>query len=138
MNVNKVILAGRLTRDVEIRYTDTKNTAVANIGFACNRRFKRGEEWVEEPVFLDVTMFGKRAEVLARTLGKGDEVYFEGELSLDQWEDRQTGAPRQKIKVIAQEFQYVGGRKAQGQGNTPRGTDYPSSAAPPGADDTPF
>lgn len=134
MNVNKVFLGGRLTRDVEVRYTDTKHTAVANIGFACNRRFKRGEEWVEEPVFLDVVMFGKRAEVFARTLKKGDPVYLEGELILEQWEDRETGAKRSKVKVVASEFQYVG-RRDQGSGAAPRGTEEPGFPPP---DDTPF
>lgn len=109
MNFNRVILGGRLTRDVDLRKTGS-GTSVANIGFACNRKVKRGEEWIDEPVFVDVTMFGRRAEVLAERFKKGSPVLFEGELCLDQWEDKETGEKRQKLKVIADSFEFVGGK----------------------------
>jgi single-strand DNA-binding protein len=110
MNLNSVQLAGRLTRDPDVRYT-SQGTAIADIGLAVNRYWK-GEDGTtkEECTFLDVTAFGKTAEIVQKHLRKGSQIYVEGRLKLDQWDDRQTGAKRSKLKVVAESMQFVGPR----------------------------
>lgn len=112
MNINNGTYGGRLTRDVEIRFA-ASGTAIAKIGLAMNRRTKKQGEWVDEPVFVDVTMFGKRAEAFARHHSKGDPCVFpQCELAFDQWEDKQTGAKRSRLYLIASNFEFVpGGEK---------------------------
>lgn len=112
LNVNVVILGGRLTRDVELR-TLPSGTAVANIGFACDRKFKKNDEWCAEPVFVDVAMFGKKAEVVARHFKKGDPIFVEGKLTFEQWDDKTTGDKRSKLRVIADDFQFVNAKGEQ-------------------------
>lgn len=108
---NKVILMGNLTRDPELRYTPS-NMPICNIGLAVNRRFKDSQsgEWREEPTFVDVTIFGKRGEAFARYHKKGATAFLEGSLRLDTWEDKNTGQKRSKLYVVADEWQFVGGR----------------------------
>lgn len=103
---NQVVLAGHLTRDVEVRYLQS-GTAVCDLGLAVNERVKRGNDWVDEPVFCDVTCFGKTAEVAGEYLSKGASVLISGRLKLDQWE--QDGNRRSKLKVIADKMQMLGG-----------------------------
>lgn len=120
---NKVMLMGNVTRDIELRYTP-KQTAVAEVGIACNRRVKQGEEWVDETTFVDVTVWGRTAELAAQYLSKGRGVFFEGRLQLDQWE--QDGQKRSRLKVVAESMQFLGGVKnARGSG----GQDQPLKAA---------
>lgn len=108
-NFNKVILLGNLTRDVELRHLPS-NQAVANIGLAVNRTFKTKEgESREETTFVDCEAWGRQAEVMAQYLGKGRPVMIEGRLKLDQWEDQQ-GGKRSKLKVVIENFQFIGGR----------------------------
>lgn len=102
----KVILLGHLTRDVELKYTPNE-TAVAEVGVAVNERVKKGEEWVDEPVFVDVTVWGRTAEILSEYATKGSNVLFEGRLKLDQWEDGD-GNKRQKLRVVAQTIKLLG------------------------------
>ena len=88
---NKVILMGNLTRDVELRYTPS-GTAVTEIGLAVNDRRKDANgQWVDETTFVDITLWGRTAEVCNEYLGKGSGVLIEGRLKLDQWDDKQTG-----------------------------------------------
>ncbi len=110
---NRVILMGNLTRDVELRYIPS-GTAVTDIGLAVNDRIKRNDEWVDEVTFVDITMWGRTAEIAAEYLSKGAPVLIEGRLKLDQWE-AEGGEKRQKLKVVADRMQMVGG-KGQGQG----------------------
>lgn len=110
MNYCKVILGGRLTRDPETRFLQD-GMAVVNFGMAYDSGFKDKKR----PVFVDVTMFGKRAEAFVKFHSKGDGAFLEGELRLDQWEDKQTGGKRSKLYVVANEWQFVGGRKEQPQ-----------------------
>jgi len=105
MNVNKTILAGRITRDPEVRFTP-KGTAVTELGLAVNEREKVNDEWVEKPVFIDVTVWGRQAENCGNYLQKGSVVFIEGRLQLDQWEDKETGKKRTKLKVVAQNVQF--------------------------------
>ena len=96
-NFNKVILAGNLTRDPELRYLP-KGTAVAKIGLAINRnwRTETGEQ-KEEVTFIDVEAFGKQAETISQYLKKGRPILIEGRLKLDQWEDKQTQQKKTKL-----------------------------------------
>lgn len=112
MNVNIVTIAGRLTRDPELRYL-TSGAAVLDFSLGLNRKWKteQGEER-EEVLFADHTAFGKTAETIAQYCKKGDCILCEGRLKQDVWEDKQTGAKRSKIKVVVERFHF--GTKAKG------------------------
>jgi single-strand DNA-binding protein len=106
---NQVILLGNLTRDVELRHTPG-NQAVANIGLAINRQYQTREgERREEVTFVDCEAWGRQAEVMAQYLAKGRPVFIQGRLKLDTWQDQQ-GQNRSKLKVVVENFQFVGGR----------------------------
>jgi len=108
-NLNKVFLMGNLTRDVELRYL-SEDRAVGNFGIAVNRRFKtRAGELQEETTFVDCEIWGRRAEAMSQYLGKGAPVFIEGRLKLDQWQDRETGGNRSKLRVVVENFEFVGG-----------------------------
>lgn len=129
-NLNKVFLIGNTTRDPEVRYTP-KGAAVAEIGLAINNSYKndRGEV-IEGVTFVDVTLFGRVAEVAGEYLKKGKPVFVEGNLKLDSWEDKQTGQKRTKLKVVAFNLQLLGGRDASNM--TPEPADPQSTQpAPP-------
>ena len=116
---NKVILMGNLTRDPELRYT-ANNMAICKFGLAVNRRFKDGQtgEWREEPTFVDVTIFGARAEPFARYHSKGKAAFIEGSLRLDTWDDKNGGGKRSKLYVVADTWEFVGGGRADGGSRT--------------------
>jgi single-strand DNA-binding protein len=115
MNINEVRFAGRLTRDPQLKYLPS-NTPVAEFGMVANRKFRTGSgEDREEATFVDVTAFGKTAETLNQYVGKGDELYVSGRLKFDSWEDRQGGGRRSKLSLIADSFQFVGGRRSGGE-----------------------
>ena len=107
---NRVILMGNLTRDVVLSSTQT-NTHVTDIGLAVNERRKdQSGKWVDEPVFVDVTLWGRTAEVASEYLSKGSPVLIEGRLRLDTWEDN--GQKRSKLRVVAERMQMLGNVKA--------------------------
>ncbi len=151
-NFNKVILAGNLTRDPELRYTP-KGTAVARIGLAINRswRTETGEQ-KEEVTFVDVDAFGKQAETIGQYLKKGRPLLVEGRLRYETWDDKQTGQKRSKLGVVLDSFQFLdsGNRGEGGSGPaaapraarpaTPPPADGPGEgdAPPHEADDVPF
>lgn len=109
-NLNKVMLIGNLTRDPEVRYTP-KGTAVADLGLAINRYYQGDNgERQEETTFVDVTLWGKQAELAQQYLGKGRPVYIEGRLQMDTWEDKQSGQKRSKIKIVCENMQFLGSR----------------------------
>lgn len=109
-NLNKVMLIGNLTRDPEVRYTP-KGTAVADIGMAINRNYSLDDgERREETTFVDITFWGRQAEVLGQYMKKGRPLYVEGRLQLDSWDDKNTGQKRSKLKVVGENFQFLGGR----------------------------
>ena len=112
---NKVILVGNLTRDPEVKYT-TGGTAVAEIGLAVNRTWfdQKSNERKEETTFVDVTLWGRQAEVAGEYLVKGRSVLIEGRLQLDSWDDKETGKKRSKLRVVGEQMQMLGGR---GDGN---------------------
>lgn len=114
---NRVILVGNVTRDIEIRYT-SGGTAVTEIGMAVNDRVKRNNEWVDETTFVDVTLWGRTAEVASEYLGKGSSILIEGRLKLDSWE--QDGQKRSKLRVVGERMQMLGSRGGgnSGDGNS--------------------
>jgi single-strand DNA-binding protein len=124
---NKVILLGNLTRDPEVRYTP-KGTAVTDLGLAVNRTYTADNgEKREEVTFVDVTFWGRTAEVAGEYLKKGRPVFVEGRLQLDTWDDKQSGQKRSKLKVIGENMQMLGAPRGAGGGG---GGDEESSSAP--------
>ena len=155
-NYNKVILAGNLTRDPELRYTP-KGMAIAKFGLAINRTWKsESGESKEEATFVDIDAFGKTAETIGQYFKKGKPILIEGRLRLDQWDDKQTGQKRSKLGVVAENFQFMdsgrseGGSGGGGAAAAPRapapafrrpGPSAPpaeADAPPPEDDDVPF
>src|ERR1700678_1732744 len=115
-NLNKVMLIGNLTRDPEIKYTP-KGTAIADIGLAVNRNYttESGEKR-EEVTFIDVTLWGRVAEIVGEYCKKGRPLFVEGRLQLDTWDDKQTGQKRSKLKVVGDNIQLLGSREGGGGG----------------------
>ena len=132
-NLNKVMLIGNLTRDPEVKFTP-KGTAIAEIGLAINRTWKNESgEKQEETTFVDVTLWGRQAEIAKEYLTKGRPVYIEGRLQLDSWDDKQTGQKRSKLKVTGEQMQLLGARDGSngggdGGGNYSRGGSNASSS----------
>jgi single-strand DNA-binding protein len=109
---NRVILVGNLTRDIELKYTQG-GTAVTDIGLAVNDRRKTATgEWVDETTFVDVTLWGRTAEVASEYLSKGSPILIEGRLKLDTWET--DGQKRSKLRVVGERMQMLGGRSDSG------------------------
>ena len=115
---NRVILMGNLTRDPEMRFSQgDKSTAICKIGMAVNRRYKSASgEWVEKPTFVDVTLFGNRAEAFEKYHRKGSTAFIEGRLEFDSWEDKNSGQKRSKLYVVAENWEFAGGRGEGGGG----------------------
>ena len=112
---NKVILMGNLTRDPELRVTP-KGTAVCQIGIAVNSSYKdKDGNAREEVTFVDVDVFGRQAEVIAKYMNKGRPILVEGRLKLDSWETKE-GEKRSKLKVVLDNFQFVGSGPGRGEG----------------------
>lgn len=124
---NKVILMGNLTRDPELRVTP-KGTAVCQIGLAVNHVYRDKEgNTHEEATFVDVDAFGRSAETIAKYMTKGRPILVEGRLKLDSWESKE-GEKRSKLKVVLDNFQFVGGRGDSDQGGS--GSDFEQSSPP--------
>jgi single-strand DNA-binding protein len=156
---NRVILLGNTTRDIEVKYLQS-GMAVTEIGLAVNDRRKgQNGEWIEETTFVDITLWGRTAEVAGEYLSKGSPVLIEGRLKLDQWEA--DGQKRSKLKVIGERMQLLGSRGGGGGGGrgqqnqnyddggdygdasgpAPRGSqrsNQPAAPAPPAPDEIPF
>lgn len=104
------MLIGNLTRDPEVRYTP-KGTAVTDLGLAINRNYSTDDgDKREETTFVDITFWGRQAETLGQYMKKGRPLYVEGRLQLDTWDDKNTGQKRSKLKVVGENFQFLGGR----------------------------
>jgi len=113
-NVNKVILIGNITRDPEVKFTP-KGTATCEIGLAINRTYTVGDEKKEEVTFVDVTLWGRTAEVAGEYAKKGRPLYVEGRLQLDTWEDKTSGQKHSKLKVVGDNIQLLGSRSDSGE-----------------------
>ena len=112
---NKIILVGNLTRDIELRYTQG-GTAVSSTAIATSRKFKAQDGTQKEEVcFVDITFFGRTAEVANQYLKRGSKVLVEGRLKLDQWTD-QNGGKRSKHSVTVETMQMLGSRNDDNQG----------------------
>lgn len=155
-NFNKVILAGNLTRDPEMRYTP-KGTAIARFGLAINRKWKtESGETKEEVTFVDVDAFGRQAEVVSQYLKKGRPLLVEGRLKLDEWEDKNTHQKVSKLRVVLESFSFLDSNRgdsampadaqrtrtaaAPAAAAAPSASPAPAEAegAPPEEDDVPF
>ncbi len=106
-DINHVVLVGRLTKDAELKYTNT-GFAIANFSLAVNRRIKKDDNWQEEVSFFNAVLFGKRAEGIHQYLVKGKQIGIQGELRQNRWE--QEGQPRSKVEIIVNDIQLLGGR----------------------------
>lgn len=105
---NRVILLGNLVRDIELRYTNSRLAVCQNAIAVNDRRKNAAGEWVDETSFIEVTFFGRTAEVVSEYLGKGSPVFVEGRLKQDTWE--KDGQKRSKVYVIVERMQLLGGR----------------------------
>jgi single-strand DNA-binding protein len=118
-SLNKVMLIGNLTRDPELRVTP-KGTAICQFGLAVNRQFKdESGATRDETTFVDIEAWGKQGETVAKYLTKGRPLFVEGRLKLDTWDDKTTGQKRSKMKVVLENFQFLGGREGGEGGGAP-------------------
>jgi len=123
---NRVTLVGNLTRDPELRYIPS-GMAVSDIGLAINDRVKRNDQWTEETTFVDVTLWGRTAEVANEYLSKGSSVLIEGRLKLDMWE--KDGQKRSKLKVVGEKMQMLGSKGGGGGGQRASGGSFQGQQA---------
>ncbi len=142
-NLNKVMLIGNLTRDPELRHTP-KGSAVTDLGMAVNRKIADGNGgWKDETTFVDVTVWGATAENAHKYLSKGRGVFIEGRLQMDSWDDKATGQKRTKLKVVADNLQFLpdgkggggGSRYSQNDSSGGSSSDSRSGGSPAPADD---
>lgn len=120
---------GNVTRDIELRYTP-KGTAVADIGLASNR-YRTGDDGqkIEDVTYVDVTLWGRQAELASQYLSKGRPVFIEGRLQTDSWTDKETGKQRSKLKVVGENMQFLG--SPSGGGNSSGGNNSGGNAGQP-------
>ena len=125
-DINHVVLVGRLTRDAELKYTNT-GTAIGKFSIAVNRRKRSGDQWTDEVSYFDIVLWGKTAEALNQYLQKGKQIAVSGELRQNRWE--QDGQNRSKVEIIANNVQLLGGSggRNDGQANRPAPQDSASS-----------
>ena len=144
------MLMGNVTRDIELRYTP-KGTAVADIGLAVNRvRTGENGERIEETTFVDITLWGRTAEIAQQYSGKGKPLFVEGRLHMDSWDDKTSGQKRTKLKVVGENIQLMGapgggGNQSQGGGQPQQQQQQPAQGGSPAqggnfddGDDIPF
>tara|TARA_R110002050_G_scaffold74068_2_gene159061 strand:+ start:870 stop:1355 length:486 start_codon:yes stop_codon:yes gene_type:complete len=132
-NLNRVLLIGNLTRDPELRVTP-KGTAICQFGLAVNRSYKDDSgSTKEETTFIDIEAWGRQGEVISKYCTKGRPLFVEGRLKLDQWEDKATGQKRSRMRVVLENFQFLGGRgdgDAPGSGPSDSADSYERGPAP--------
>lgn len=113
-SLNKVILIGNLTRDPEVRFTP-KGTAVCDLSIAVNRKWRDDSGNTQEEVtYVEIAVWGKTAENCGQYLKKGSSACFEGRLQLETWDDKATGQKRSKIKVVAEQVQFLSSPNCEG------------------------
>lgn len=133
---NKVVLMGNLTRDLELKFSP-KGTAIAKFTIATNRRWK-GEDGQqrEEVAYIDIDVFGKSAELLSKSVGKGSPLLVEGRLTLQEWTDKQSGQKRSRLGVTLETFTFIG--PPRNHGSTPATTTAAPQPDDGPLDDVPF
>ncbi len=132
-NFNKVYLIGNLTRDPELRVTP-KGTAICQFGIAVNRQFKDETGAMrDDTTFVDIEAWGKQGETISKYMTKGRPLFVEGRLKLDQWEDKTSGQKRSKLKVVLENFQFLGSGQRDGAtgGGGGGGGEFDQSAPSP-------
>jgi single-strand DNA-binding protein len=131
---NKVILAGNLTRDPQLKYLPSQ-MAVVEFGLAMNRKWRTAEgQDREEVCFVDCSAFGKTGEVINQYCTKGKPLLVEGRLKLDQWEDKQGGGKRSRLTVVVENFTLLSAGPGDGGGQGggyDEGGGGPPQARPP-------
>ena len=138
MSINRVNITGNLTRDPELRSTSS-GMSVLKLGVAVNDRRKNAQtgEWEDSPNFVDVTVFGNRAEALSRFLNKGSKVAIEGKLRWSQWENPQ-GEKRSKLEVVADEIEFLSSRESGSGGGGHQAPAAPTSSPDLDGEEIPF
>jgi single-strand DNA-binding protein len=143
-DINRVVLAGRLTRDAELKYT-AGGQAVCKFSVAVNRRRKNGDQWEDEANYFDVVLWGRQGEALNQYLLKGKAVGVDGQLRQDRWQ--QDGQNRSKVEIVADNIQLLGGNPGGGASSgassgggqsspyQPRNGGGEDQAPPPAGDD---
>jgi len=122
---SQAIVVGNLTRDIEIRYIPS-GTAVAEVAVAVNEKRKGANgETIEDVSFIDVTFWGKTAELAGQYLSKGSPVMVDGRLKQDHWEDRETGAKRSKLRVVCEKLVFIGSKGERHTGPSPDPSEAP-------------
>ena len=145
-DINHVVLVGRLTRNAELKYTNS-GAAVSKFSIAINQRRKKDDQWVDESHFFDIVYWGKAAEAINQYLVKGKQVGIEGQLRQDRWD--QEGQSRSRVEIFATNVMLLGGGGGGGGGRQPGpppesrggGGDFPNGDAAPNEgfhDDIPF
>lgn len=125
--LNKVMLIGNMTRDIEVRFTPS-NQSVGNFGLALNRSWRTPEgELREEVTFVDCEAWGKSAEILKQYTSKGAPLFVEGRLKMDEWQDKTSGQKRTKMKVVVEDFRLMGAPRGGGGGAGAPGGEMPSA-----------
>ncbi len=127
MQLNRVMLAGNLTRDPQVKFLANER-AVAQFGLAINRRFKGADGQLKEEVtFVDIEAWGRTAELVGQYLTKGRACFVEGHLRLDSWDDKKDGQKRTKLKVVADNVQFLDsrGERTKAAGAAEGGSDAP-------------
>lgn len=120
-DINQVVLVGRLTRDAELRYTNS-GTAVASLSIACNEAIKQNDgSWQEQGHFFDCTLWGKQAESVNQYLTKGRQVAITGRLKQDTWTDQQSGQNRSKVVINVQNLELLASPQGEGNQNQAQG-----------------
>jgi len=114
-DINLVALVGRLTRDGELKYTNS-GLACLKFSLAVNRKKKSGDAWTDEVSYFDIVLWGKQGEAIKQYLSKGKQIAVSGELRQNRWE--QDGQNRSKVEVIASNVQLLGGGDSQSSGNS--------------------
>ena len=132
---NRVILIGNIVQEIELKYTQS-GTAVTDIRMAVNdRRKSQTGEWVEETTFVDVTLWGRTAEVASEYLSKGSPVFIEGRLKLDTWET--DGQKRSKLRVVGERMQMLGSRGGGGGSRAHDETEFSTAGVAAGEQEQP-
>lgn len=139
MNLNRVMLAGNLTRDPELRHLPTGNTSICSFGLAVNEKWKdRDGNAKEAVIFVDCDAWGKTGEAIAKYMNKGKPIFIEGKLRLDTWKDKTDGSNRSKLKVVVDSFHFIGAKEEGGAAPASQPARASSNVEPIQEEDIPF